>query len=144
MTQSSRALVVIVEDHPLMRASLEATLTGAGFAVAGHASSNEELAEVIKSQTPDVVLVDLGLGSTQEGLDCLGTVAGLAPSAKTIVFSGFEDRTLVAESFSRGASAFVHKRTEPERLLEIITVVLQGKRLLVADPLGGDDGGVRL
>lgn len=128
MTQAPRALVAIVEDHPLMRSSIETTLTSAGFAVVGHASSHEQLVELLpRHEAPDVVLVDLGLGSTQEGLRCLETVAELAPSAKAIVFSGFDDRMLVAESFARGAAAFVHKRTGAERLLEIVELVLAGK-----------------
>ncbi|TML16751.1 MAG: response regulator transcription factor [Actinobacteria bacterium] len=47
--------VVIVEDHPLMQAALEATLEGAdGFTVVGTATSGHQAEPLVSRTQPDL------------------------------------------------------------------------------------------
>lgn len=142
MSNPPRPSIVLVEDHPLMRASLKAILGDAGFAVIGEAESEVELATLLADATPDVVLVDLGLGSVQEGMRCLDIAQQRLPTTKTVVFSAFDDRSLVAEALARGAAAFIHKRTNPAKLVEIVEIVLAGKHYVAVDFSG--DGNIAL
>ena len=53
--------VLIVDDHPLVRAGLDQTLTKAGFIICGHAASKNESIAQIAHTNPDLILLDLNL-----------------------------------------------------------------------------------
>ena len=53
--------VLIVDDHPLVRAGLDQTLTKAGFIICGHAASKNEAIAQIAHTNPDLILLDLNL-----------------------------------------------------------------------------------
>ena len=53
--------VLIVDDHPLVRAGLDQTLTKAGFIICAHAASKNEAIAQIAHTNPDLILLDLNL-----------------------------------------------------------------------------------
>jgi len=56
--------VFIVEDVKLLRLDLHASLQAIeGFEIAGMSESGEDAIEKIRSQKPDVILMDIGLSS---------------------------------------------------------------------------------
>lgn len=65
---SAHTKILIVEDEPLIAADIEATLSELGYIIGGIASSAEEAIEQLQSNPPDLVLLDITLGSDQNGL----------------------------------------------------------------------------
>jgi DNA-binding NarL/FixJ family response regulator len=59
---------VIVDDSERFRASARRLLTRQGIAVVADAADSRQALRVVKEQEPDVVLVDVGLG-TESGFD---------------------------------------------------------------------------
>ena len=53
--------VLIVDDHPLVRAGLDQALTKAGFTICAHAASKNEAIAQIAHTNPDLILLDLNL-----------------------------------------------------------------------------------
>ncbi len=62
--------VAVAEDHALLRAGLVELLTAAGFDVVGQAGDAQELLELVRRATPDVVVLDIRMPPTHtvEGL----------------------------------------------------------------------------
>lgn len=53
--------VLIVDDHPLVRAGLEQALIKAGFTICAHAASKNEAIAQIAHTNPNLILLDLNL-----------------------------------------------------------------------------------
>uniref|UniRef100_UPI0028A876BF response regulator n=1 Tax=Arsenicicoccus bolidensis TaxID=229480 RepID=UPI0028A876BF len=67
--------VLVVDDHPVVRAGLRALLAvDARVDVVGEAASGEEALVVARARRPDVVLMDLQMG---EGLDGVAATRAL-------------------------------------------------------------------
>jgi DNA-binding NarL/FixJ family response regulator len=61
--------ILIVEDEPLTRLELERIVTAAGHSVTGQAATGEDAIRLAGEQRPDVVLMDIGLLGTMNGID---------------------------------------------------------------------------
>jgi DNA-binding response OmpR family regulator len=61
-------LVLVVEDEPMIAASIEWELTDAGHQVLGPAASAEEAMALTATVRPDVALVDINLGGNDDGV----------------------------------------------------------------------------
>ncbi len=126
--------VLIVDDHPAVRAGLESVLrTEAGIApvaACGSVAEAETLAERVR---PQVAVVDYELGDGN-GLDlCMR----LYPAGvRTLVFSAFGEKTLAAAAQLAGASGLLHKAAAGDELSDAIRCVARDMRMF--PPLGRD------
>lgn len=132
---SAKKKILVVEDHPALRAALEMALSEHGFQVAVAADGNTALREAIETR-PDLVLLDIMLPGKSgfevcEELRRRNTgVPILVLTAKT----GEQDELL---SFQLGADDFVRKPFKMEALLARI------KALLLRTTLQGESPRVR-
>lgn len=62
-------LVLVVEDEPVIAASMEWELGEAGFGVLGPASSVAEAEALLDAQRPDLAFVDINLAGHDEGVE---------------------------------------------------------------------------
>ncbi len=65
----ARGPILVVEDDFLVAMQIETTLTEAGFALTGTASSGEEAIEMAASIRPALVLMDIRLAGRMDGVD---------------------------------------------------------------------------
>jgi DNA-binding NarL/FixJ family response regulator len=63
------ARIVIVEDDFLVAAQMEAALADAGFAIAGIATSADEVLQLAASQRPALVVMEIRLDGPRDGID---------------------------------------------------------------------------
>jgi|SRR5215831_1857693 len=61
--------VLIVEDEPIIARDLEETLTRSGYTVTAIASSGEEAVKKVMEQQPDLVLMDIVLRGSMDGIE---------------------------------------------------------------------------
>lgn len=61
-------LVLVVEDEPMIAASIEWELIDAGFEVLGPALSVDEAVELAQGRRPDLALIDINLAGQDEGV----------------------------------------------------------------------------
>lgn len=121
---------MIVEDLTIVRAGLVA-IVGAedDLEVVGEAGDGAPALALAERVRPDVALMDIHMPN-MDGLAATAALVSSANPPKVIVLTslGF-DRYLLA-ALRSGASAFLLKDTEPERLVEAIRVVAAGEALL--------------
>ena len=122
--------VLLVDDDHLMRAGLRAVLSSDdSVEVVGEASDGREAIERARRLRPHVVLMDLRMPRL-DGVAATRELLAVAPEAKVLVVTTFEEDDDIFGSLSAGASGFLLKRTRPEDLIEGIRTVAAGEALL--------------
>jgi len=127
-TKSSSSFAIriaIVDDHPAVREGLALLLHPKGIVVCAEAGSCEEALPAVLREKPDVVLVDLSLGS-EDGTALLEKLhSNHFPS---LVYSMYEDGRKITDAFLAGAQGYVTKREVHGVLVHAIAEVAQGRR----------------
>lgn len=125
--------ILLVDDHFVVRSGLAASL---GLeddlsVVAEAGDANEGLAQ-FSEKSPDVVIMDLQLGSSS-GLDATARLCKEHPSARILIFSSFARDEDVYRAIRAGALGYLQKAAPREDLLLAVRTVAQGKRFLPPD-----------
>ena len=122
--------LLIVDDHTIFREGLRALLElEPDFDVVGEASCGEESLAVVAEETPDVILLDLHLPDGSGSGFCRKLLQ-VCSGAKVLILSAYDDDQEVTASLIAGASGYVLKTVNGERLAENIRSVYRGEVLL--------------
>jgi DNA-binding NarL/FixJ family response regulator len=122
--------VLIADDDDLMRAGLIEVLTAdREIEVVGEASTGSEAVERARRLAPDVVLMDVRMPDV-DGISATRQLARVAPEAKILMLTTFEEDDYVFGALRAGASGFLVKRTRPEELISAVHSVAAGDSLL--------------
>jgi DNA-binding NarL/FixJ family response regulator len=144
---SSQPIVVgVVDDHPAIVASIVAAIEAADDLRLGGVGSTLDAAVAIVAAEPppDVLLCDMQLGGGAEGLDVLGhldAVKGRRPAV--VIFSGFDQRSLIRTAFERGAAGYLIKTARIDEILDAIRTVAAGGTAFSAAAVGAVRSGPR-
>lgn len=118
--------VLIYDDNSSRRESLELLLkTYNDFNVLGSFSDCSFVADEIKKLQPDVVLMDIQMPNV-DGIHGVKIINHLFPNVKVIMQTVFEDDEKIFDALRYGASGYILKKTEPEKIIEAIYDVLSG------------------
>ena len=116
--------VAIVDDHPIVRAGLRMVLeSDAEFEVVGEAETAASAIELVRSNPPDVVLIDINLPD-ESGLKVAEAIR--QPGVRLLMLSVHDDREIVRESVRIGAHGYLRKDTTPADLRAAIRAVHAG------------------
>jgi DNA-binding NarL/FixJ family response regulator len=120
--------ILLIEDHPIVRAGCRRILAGHEVTEATTAAAALALAE---TTDPDIIVLDLNLPD-QGGLDLLPRLLARDSSRRVIVFSMYEDPGFVRRALEQGASGYLTKSDDPESLAEAVLQVAAGEVYLGA------------
>ncbi|MFZ9888953.1 MAG: response regulator [Myxococcota bacterium] len=123
-----RIRLFVVEDQPKILKNQLKLLEGFDeVEIIGTALSGEEaLAEIENlSPGPDVILCDLGL-PRMSGIDVTRAVKARWPSIELLIFTIFDEEDKVLEAVKAGASGYLLKGAEADKIIEGIKEVRQG------------------
>jgi DNA-binding NarL/FixJ family response regulator len=83
--------VVLADDDYLLREGLASMLERAGFEVVGQAADALELLALVRSERPDLAIVDIRMppSNTTEGLDAARTIRAEQPDIGILVLSAY-------------------------------------------------------
>lgn len=125
--------VLIVDDHLVVRQGLKSMLDATDdIVVVGEASNAPSAIRKAKELTPDVILLDIRLPAGSSGLDVCRALSAQQPGIRTIILTTYEEEDYLFDALKAGAWGYVLKTTSYEDLVEAITSVAGGKRLLSA------------
>ena len=115
--------VLVVDDEPIIRATLAEYLTQEGFQVRA-VGSGEEAIDLAARRRFDVILCDVSLPGL-DGLEVLARVSSVSPETVVILVTAYATVETAVEAFQRGAHDYLIKpvilhevRTKIERLLK--------------------------
>ena len=118
--------VLIVDDHPVVRAGLASLLRRqSGLKLAGAAHSAEEALEILKRTAVDVMLLDLRMPSVN-GIDLLNMLKALVQQPKAIILSSYEYEEEIYQAVKAGARGYLSKNAPREEIIAAIEVVVAG------------------
>lgn len=124
---SSRAQILIVDDHPMIRDGLSARIFNEpDLAVCGEADDAEEAFRLVGALNPDLVIIDISL-KTGHGIDLIKQIRGRFPKKKILVNSMYDDSVYAERSLQAGALGYINKQTAGETVIMAIRSVLAGK-----------------
>ena len=118
--------ILIVEDHELTRFGLKTTFEGVEYIKTIFESKSAEDAYVIaKENNIDLVIMDLGLPEA-DGISATKYIKKMKPDIKIVVLTSHSDEKDVLNSLKAGANAYCSKDINLDRLIEVVSSVLDG------------------
>jgi DNA-binding NarL/FixJ family response regulator len=124
--------IVLVDDHHVVRQGLRSLLEDEqDLAVVGTAGNGLEALQIIETEKPDVVIVDLLLPSLG-GLEVTRRTRKAFPEVEVVILSMYEDEAYVLEALKNGAAAYVLKSSKADELIHAVREVHAGRRYLSA------------
>jgi two-component system, NtrC family, nitrogen regulation response regulator NtrX len=137
--------VLIVDDEQDIRDLVSGVLEDEGYHARSAADSDSAL-DAIRDRRPSLVLLDVWLqGSRLDGLELLDEIKRRDPSLPVLVISGHGNLDTAVAAIRRGATDFIEKPFEAERLLYLVSRATETERLrrenatLKAQVGGGDE-----
>ena len=121
--------VVIVDDHDVVRSGLRSLLEAAGLDVVGEAAAAQEAVDVSLATRPDVVVMDVRLGSGS-GIEATREIRSAAPEIKVLILTSFPDDEVVLAAVMAGASGYFVKRVTSGELVRAIRAIAGGADLM--------------
>jgi len=129
------ATILVVDDDPVVRASIRGSLQGCGFSVR-EAGCCESGLTAFRGHRPDVVLVEHRLPDG-DGVQLISQLRATDPEVPCIVLSGHGTIDLAVQAVKDGAESFVTKPIKSGLLEALIGRLLQRqasrKRTIVHD-----------
>ncbi|MEO6992759.1 MAG: response regulator transcription factor [Lacunisphaera sp.] len=122
-----RRRVLIVDDHPFMRAGLAQLIERqTDLGVAGEAGSPAEALQLLAAGGTDLVLTDMTMPG-RSGLDFLKDLQALHPTIPVLVVSMHDEMVYAERALRAGARGYIMKEAGGENLLAAIRQVLGGQ-----------------
>lgn len=128
---SDLSTLLIIEDHAVLRAGLEAMIRDSApeIQITASLASGDEAVKFCRRTPPQVILLDLSLPGLC-GLGLIEAIAAVAPHSRIIVLSMYCDEASVLGALQAGARGYVRKTNSGETVLEAIRAVLSGASYL--------------
>src|SRR5215475_4549004 len=118
--------ILIVDDHPIVRAGLRRLLAPESAAEIREAADGRAALDAFRGQRPDLVILDLNLPGLG-GIEVITRLKIADPAARILVLSMHDDFIHVTRALQAGAAGYVSKNAPAEELLEAVRGVAGGQ-----------------
>jgi DNA-binding NarL/FixJ family response regulator len=126
--------ILIIDQQAVARIGLRQLLEQEdGFGVCGDAADTPAALQLLKSTTPDAIVLDLEWNGAASGLDLIQRIRSVNKQVPILVYSMLEDLHYVERALAAGARGFCSKR-------ESLATVVQGLRQVLAGKLFLNEG----
>jgi DNA-binding NarL/FixJ family response regulator len=122
-----RQRILLVDDHPFMRAGLGQLIDRqADLVVCGEAGNPVEAFQQLTRTSPDLVLTDLTMPG-RSGLEFIKDLRAAHPAVAILVISMHDEGVYAERVLRAGARGYIMKEAGGENLLAAIRQVLRGE-----------------
>ena len=127
MSLSERIRVLVVDDHSIVRVGLTQVLEQSGeYEVVGQAADGEEAVRVAAEVSPDVVVMDVMMPK-KDGVEACREIMESAPDTRVVMLTASTEEAAVMEAVAAGATGYLQKETDRQRLLATVRGVYLGE-----------------
>ena len=127
MSANERIRVMIVDDHSIVRVGLKQVLEQSGECeVVGEAADGEEAVRVAADVSPDVVVMDV-IMPKKDGVEACREIMESAPETRVLMLTASTEEDAVVEAVAAGATGYLQKETDRERLLSTVRDAVSGE-----------------
>jgi len=125
-----RKKILLVDDHEVVRIGLKALINREpDIEVVGEAANAPEAVTQAKSLRPDVVLMDIRLGTTS-GIDACRQITAQLSGSKVIMLTSYAEDEMLFAAIRTGAVGYVLKQAGGWEVIRAIHAALAGARML--------------
>jgi DNA-binding NarL/FixJ family response regulator len=125
--------VLVVDDHPVLRAGLEAVLRAEpGFVCVGVAADGAEMQRILPRTAPDVVVLDRRLGD-EDGLALCEAVRSRRGAPEVVIYTADDSPDMDRRARAAGACGAVAKERDIGELFDALRLAVRRR---TAAPLG--------
>jgi len=120
--------VVIADDHPMTRVGVRIALERDGFEICAEADDAATAVEAAQRERPDICLLDIQMPGS--GIHAAEEIARKVPDAAIVMLTVSRSDRDLFDALRVGASGYLLKDTDPERLPIALRGVLDGEAAL--------------
>jgi DNA-binding NarL/FixJ family response regulator len=122
--------VLCVDDHPLMRAGIIATMESASdIRLVAEAADGASAIAAYREHRPDITLMDLQMAG-MSGIEAIQKIRAEFPRALLMVLTTYDGDVQVRRALKAGASGYLLKSMLRHDLIRAIRAVHEGKRFI--------------
>lgn len=131
--------ILLVDDHPVVRAGLRAMLTEfEGFTVVAEAPEGAAaIKEIERLQTLgeplDVVLMDLQMGEGMDGVTATRAIKSLPSAPPVLILTTYDTDADILAAVEAGASGYMLKDAPPEQIRQAVQSAAAGQTALAPE-----------
>ncbi|HZD54883.1 MAG TPA: response regulator [Candidatus Aquicultoraceae bacterium] len=111
--------VLVVEDEIINAMALAEALPGWGISVVDTVTSGEDAIRIAEEQKPDVVLMDIGIHGSVDGVSAAREIIGRL-GIPVIFMTGYDDEETIRRAKSLNPLAYLVKPLDAKRLMELL------------------------
>lgn len=125
--------VLIADDHAIVRGGIRQILSLSGdISVVAEATDGSEVMALLRQQSCDLLLMDMTMPGIC-GIDLISRIRSHWPELPVLVLSMHNEAQIATRALRSGASGYITKDSDPEKLLQAIRKVAGGGRYI--DPV---------
>ncbi len=129
-SQMDAIRILIVDDHAVVRIGLKTVLANAsGFRVVGEAGTVADSVALAVQARPDVVLMDVRLPDGS-GVEACRRIKADNPDIRVVMLTSYQDEEAIVGAVMAGASGYLLKQADAERLIQSIRDAAAGESSL--------------
>ena len=115
--------VLIVDDASVARLMIKRILTQSDFTIIGEATNGKDALVKYKELKPDVVTMDMIMPEA-DGIQATKDIIAFDKNAKVVIVSGIDQKEMLAQAINAGASSYIVKPFESDRVISTLNEVL--------------------
>lgn len=129
--------IVVVDDHPMIRSGLRASLSAEpDLVVRGEACDGLAGSDLVLRERPDLVLMDVAM-PLLDGIGATRRIVAAWPQARVVMLTAFADGHLVRAALAAGACGYLLKDADPRSVVCAVRRALRGSPPLPAGLVHG-------
>jgi DNA-binding NarL/FixJ family response regulator len=119
--------VCIVDDNAgFLEAMQEMLKVSPGFLCMARIASAQDALVILPSLKPDVVLMDINLGSGDSGIDCVRILKHSMPTTNFMMCTVHDEDDKIFMALNAGATGYILKKADPAKMLDAIRQLHEG------------------
>ncbi|WP_337869442.1 response regulator transcription factor [Meiothermus sp.] len=130
MNQVTTIRILLVDDHPVVRAGLSGLLSSQpDFEVVGEASNGLEALGLLDRLRPDVVLMDLRMPQ-MDGVSAIRQIRAKSSKFQVLVLTTYDTDSEIVRAVEAGATGYLLKDVPREELFRAVRLCARGETVL--------------
>jgi len=118
--------IILVDDHQIVRDGIKSLLSkNTNISIVGEATSGYELFNLLKTQTPDIILLDISLPK-MSGIEVAKILTKSYKQLKILMLSMYTSEEFIFNSLKAGVKGYLPKNTTRDELLLAINEIYHG------------------
>lgn len=122
--------IILADDHVMMRDGIKSLINAIdGLAVIGEAGDGFELLNLLKKNSPDMVILDISMPGMR-GIEAAREIRLTTPDVAVLILSMHKREEFLSMALAAGAKGYLLKEDTGDELIEAIDRVRKGETYL--------------